>query len=272
MNKAGTVLTVMVLNKDPKNSVSTQFSLNGFTPSQVTSYTLSPKTPNEIVASKPHAWSSTVKVAPYTATLLVVSGSMAQLPGAEWDLNPDTTMLPANGKVTLSPKILSGTGTVTLGTPQFDNGITVTVTQGIVKAGQNGSITVAGGKTPGFYHFSVPSTDDSGVAQQQGGWIVVGNPSASLAKQGDKQKGGVGTQLNLSAILKPGNSGGSAAGATILFTTDAGTLSTRLVTTDSSGNAPVVLTLPEQPGTVHVKAEGPYGLGHPVATFTETAQ
>ncbi len=272
VNSAGTTLTVMALNKDPHNSVSTQFALNGFKPGQVTSYTLSPKTPNQIVASKPHAWSSTVKVAPYTATLLVVSGSMQQLPSAEWDLNPDTTMLPANGKVTLSPKILSGGGTVTLGTPQFDSGITLTVTQGTLKSGQNGSITVAAGKTPGFYHFTVPSTDDSGVAQQQNGWILVGNPPASLAKQGDNQKGGTGTQLNLSVTLKPGRSGGSAPGATILFTTDAGSLSGRMVTTDASGNAPVVLTLPQNPGTVHVKAEGPFGLGHPAVTFTETAQ
>jgi hypothetical protein len=33
-----------------------------------------------------------------------------------------------------------------------------------------------------------------------------------------------------------------------------------------------VLTLPGQAGTVHVTAEGPFGLGHPVVTFTETVQ
>jgi hypothetical protein len=42
--------------------------------------------------------------------------------------------------------------------------------------------------------------------------------------------------------------------------------------TNSSGVAGVTLTLPSAPGTVTVTAEGPYGLGHPVATFTETAQ
>jgi hypothetical protein len=40
----------------------------------------------------------------------------------------------------------------------------------------------------------------------------------------------------------------------------------------SSGNAAVVLTLPGNAGTVHVTAEGPFGLGHPVVTFTETVQ
>jgi len=33
-----------------------------------------------------------------------------------------------------------------------------------------------------------------------------------------------------------------------------------------------VLTLPPNSGTVHVIAEGQFGLGHPVAKFTETAQ
>jgi hypothetical protein len=272
LNAAGTTMTVMVLNKNPGSAVSAQFALNGFTPGQVTTYTLSPKTPNQIVASSPKKWSSTMKFAPYTATVLVVTGSMAQLPGAEWDLNPDTTMVAANRTVALSPKILSGSGTVTLGTPQSDSGITVTVTQGTLTSSQNGSIQVAAGKTPGFYHFTVPSTDNSGVAQQQSGWILVGNPSASLAKQGDHQKGATGSQLNLSVTLNPGKSGGSAAGATILFSTDAGSLSSRMVVTDGSGDAPVVLTLPQNPGTVHVTAEGPFGLGHPAVTFTETAQ
>jgi len=272
MNSNSTILTLMVLNKDPQKTVTTHFAVKGFKPTQVTRYTLSPKTPTKIVASSPEAWSSTMKFAPYTATLLVVSGSMAQLPSAEWDLNPDTTMLAASGTVMLRPKIVSGSGTVTLGTPQSDNGITVVVKQRTVTNSQDGSIAVTAGKTPGFYRFTVPSTDNANVAQQQGGWIIVGNPAAMLSKQGDNQKGPPGGQLNLSVTLHPGKSGGSAPGATILFTTDAGSLSNRLVTTDSSGNAPVVLTLPSNPGTVHVTAEAPFGLGHAVAKFTETAE
>jgi hypothetical protein len=58
----------------------------------------------------------------------------------------------------------------------------------------------------------------------------------------------------------------------VLFTASAGTLSSRTVTTNSSGTAAVVLTLPPNAGAVQVTAEGPYGLGHPVVTFTETAQ
>ncbi len=271
LNSAGSTLTAVVLNKDPANTAQVQFTVHGFTPSQVTTYTLSSANPTQIVPSSPQSWNPTMSFAPYSATLLVVSGS-AQVPGAEWDLNPDTTMLAAGGQVVLSPRVISGSATVTLGTPQSDSGITVTVTQPTLRVGQNGSITVTAGSTPGFYHFSVPSTDNAGIAQQQGGWILVGNPPASLAKTGDNQQGRRGTQLNLSVTLNPGQSGGSAAGGTILFTSSAGTLSQRTVVTDSSGSAPVVLTLPSSPGTVHVTAEGQYGLGHPVATFTETSQ
>jgi Glycoside hydrolase family 44 len=272
LDPTGTTLTLMVINKSPHASVQSQFTVNGFTPKRVTAYTLSSKSPTKIVASSPRAWASTRTFAPYTATLLVVSGSMPQTPSADWDLNPDTIMIPARGATTLQPKIVSGSGTVTLGTPQSDTGITLVVTQPTVTSNQNGSITVTAGSAPGFYHFSVPSTDNAGVAQTQSGWIVVGNPPATFTKTGDHQKGARGSQLNLSVLLNANRSGGGAAGGTVLFTTDSGTLSNRIVNTDSSGNAPVVLTLPANPGTVHVTAEGQFGLGHPVAKFTETSQ
>ncbi len=210
--------------------------------------------------------------APYSATLMVVTGSMAKLPAVEWDLNPDTTMVPAGGAVALAPKIVSGSGTVTLGTPTFDTGIKVAVTQGTITSSQNGAITVTAGTKPGFYHYAVPGTDNSGAAQDQSGWIVVGNPPATFTKQGDGQQGSPGATLNLSVTLNPGSSGGSAAGATVLFTASAGTLSNRMVTTDASGNAAVALTLPQSAGTVQVTAEGPYGLGHPAVVFTETVE
>ncbi len=41
-------------------------------------------------------------------------------------------------------------------------------------------------------------------------------------------------------------------------------------TSGGPGGGGVTLTLLASAGTVHVTAEGPYGLGHPVATFTET--
>jgi hypothetical protein len=271
LGSTGKTLMMVVLNKDPANTMHVTFALNGFTPAHFTSYTLASTNPTKIVASAATPWSSALNFAPYSATLLVVTGT-ATLPGAEWDLNPDTTMVAAGKKVNLQPKIRSGTATVTLGTPQSDSGITVAVMQPSITATQRGSITVTAGTTPGFFHYSVPSTDGTGAAQEQGGWILVGNPSATLAKTGDNQKGAAGGQLNLSVTLGPGQSGGSAAGGTILFTASAGSLSSRIVTTDSSGKAAVVLTLPATAGAVHVTAEGQYGLGHPVVTFTETAQ
>lgn len=161
---------------------------------------------------------------------------------------------------------------MTLGTPQSDSGISVAVTNDTLTPGQPGLIAVTAGSTPGFYHYVVPGTDSSGVAQQQSGWILVGNPPATLTKTGDNQSGPPGGKLNLSVTLNPGQSGGSAAGGTIFFTASAGSLSSRIITTDSSGNAAVVLTLPATAETVHVTAEGQYGLGHPEVTFTETAK
>jgi len=271
LNATGTALTMLVLNKDPSNADQVQFSFNGFTPAQVTSYTLSSANPTQIVASTTAAWPSSMSFAPYSATLLVITGT-TQTPGAEWDLNPDTTMVAAGGKVVLHPKITSGAATVTLGTPTADSGIGVVVTQPSVSKGHNGAIAVTAGSMPGFYHYSVPSTDTNGVAQHQGGWILVGNPPATLTKTGDKQKAKAGTPITLSVTLNPGQSGGSASGATVFFTSNAGTLSSRIVTTDSTGTASVTLTLPATARTVQVTAEGQYALGHPSVTFTETAQ
>jgi Glycoside hydrolase family 44 len=271
LNSTGNTLTLLVLNKDPANTDQVQFTFNGFTPQQVTSYTLSSANPTQIVASTITPWSSSMNFAPYSATLLVITGT-AQLPGAEWDLNPDTTMVAAGSKVTLLPKITSGTATVSLGAPTADSGISVAVSQPTLSKGHSGKITVTAGSTPGFYHYSVPSTDTNGVAQQQGGYILVGNPPASFTMTGNKQKGAAGSQLTLSVTLNPGSSGGSASGATVFFTTTAGTLSSRIVDTDSTGKASVALTLPSKAETVHVTAEGQYALGHPSVTFTETAQ
>jgi hypothetical protein len=271
LNSSGTTLTVVVLNKDPSNSDQVQFTLDGFTPSQVTSYTLASTNPTQIAASRASAWPFSMSFAPYSATLLVVTGT-AQAPGAEWDMNPDTTMVASGKKVILHPKITSGTATVTLGTPTADTGVSAVVTQASVSKGHDGSITVTGGSTPGFFHYSVPSTDSSGIAQQQGGWILVGNPSATLAKTGDNQTAKAGSNLTLSVTLNPAQSGGSASGATVFFTATAGTLSSRIVTTDSTGKASVILTLPLTAQKVQVTAEGPYALGHPQVTFTETAQ
>ena len=280
LDATGKTLTVMVLNKDPKNAVTAQFTTNGFTPSSVATYTLAVTAQTTIAKATP-AWSSTMTFAPYTATLLVITGSTASTPASEWDLNPDTTMVPAGGTVTLAPKITHGTASVSLGSAQSDTGITVTVGQGSLTTSQNGGITVVAGNTPGFYHFTVQGSD-SGATQTQRGWIVVGNPAATLAKtSGDLQTGSPGSTLPnpLTVTLTPGLSRGTNTGASILFTTSAGTLtygtsngSKVIAVTNSSGVASVTLTLPSTAEAVTVTAEGPNGLGHPIAKFTETSQ
>ena len=281
LDSTGKTLTMMVLNKDPKNSVTAQLTTNGFTPSSVVTYTLAATAPTTIAKATP-AWSSTMTFAPYTATLLVITGTTASTPASEWDLNPDTVMVAAGGTVTLQPTITSRTANVSLGSAQSDNGITVTVTQGNLTTAQNGTITVVAGNTAGFYHYTVQGTD-SGATQTQGGWIVVGNPAATLAKTGgDGQTGAKGTTLPtpLTVTLTPGQSRGTNTGASILFTTSAGSLSNGttsgskvIAVTNSSGVASVTLTLPSTAEGVTVTAEGPYGLGHPLApAFTETSQ
>lgn len=280
LNSTGTAMTLLVLNKDPQNSANVTFTLTGFTPSSVTTYTLAATLPTTITASAASAWSSTMNFAPYTATLLVISGTQAATPAAEWDLNPDTTMVAAGGTVTLQPKIVNGTANVTLGSTTSDNGITVTVTQGSVTTTQNGTITVVAGNTPGFYHYTVQGID-SGATQTQGGYIVVGNPAATFSTTtGSGQTGAAGSllPLPLTVTLSPGSSGGTNTGASVLFSTNNGTLSNGttsgpkvIAVTNSSGVASVTLTLGAA-GPVNVTAEGPYGLGHPTANFTGTSQ
>lgn len=293
-SQSGNSMTVMVLNKDPNNAAQTSFSFYGFNPTQVTTYTLSQSSPNSIVAGAAQAWSSPMTFQPYTATLLVISGTSTP-PASEWDLNPDTTMVAAGGSVTLAPTLLSGSTAVTLNSAAFDSydgapacSGGASVSNGTVASGSPGSITLTAPASAGFCHFSVTASDGT----TQGGWLVVGNPAATIGKTGgDGQTGTHGTTLpvNLSVTLTPGSSGGTAAGASVLFTITSatgGSLANVLVgsektftgnkviaVTNSSGVASVTLTLPATTGPVTVHAEGPYGLGHPVvpADFNETA-
>ena len=286
LNSTGTAMTLLVLNKDPQNSANVSFTLTGFTPSGVTTYTLSSTAPTAITTASP-AWSSSMTFAPYSATLLVIGGTMASTPASEWDLNPDTTMVAAGGTVSLQPKITSGVTNVTMESGVFDSfegstacGGTIALTTATITPTLPGAITVTAGSTPSFCHFSVTASDGT-VTQTQGGWIVVGNPAATLAvTSGNTHTGSPGSVLPtpLTVTLSPGSSGGTNTGASVLFSTNSGTLSNGttsgpkvIAVTNSSGVASVTLTLGAA-GTVNVTAEGQYGLGHPVANFTETSQ
>ncbi len=300
VNSAGTQMTVMVVNKDPQNTAQVQFGLTGFTASSVVSYTTASTAPGTITASGSSAWTPSISFAPYSATLLVITGSTSTQPASEWDLNPDTIGVPAGGSVTLSPKIISGTTNVTLSSAAFDSfegasacSGTITLTSSTITPTEPGTITIAAPNTPVFCHFSVTGTDGT-ATQTQGGWIVVGAPAAVLANtSGNNQNASAGSALPLplTVTLTPDPSGGLASGACILFTASAGSLSTApdttslctnvanlntgssiIAVTNSSGVASVTLTLPSTAGSVTVTAEGPYGLGHPLApAFSETA-
>jgi hypothetical protein len=288
LDSTGKVLTVMVLNKDPQNSAQLAFALSGFNATSFVSYKLASTAPTTITASSSQSWSATQTFAPYSATLLVITGNLVNTPSSDWDLNPDTIMLPASGTVTLQPKVTSGSANVTLSSAVFDDfegasscSGNLHLTNPVITASQPGTITVDAPSTPGFCHFTVTGSDGT-VTQTEGGWIFVGNPPAGLADTaGNGQTSAVGTTLPqaLTVTLTPGQSGGTASGASILFSTSAGTLSDGttsgakvIAVTNSSGVASVTLTLPATARTVEVQAQAPYALGNAVANFTETAQ
>ena len=294
----GAAMEMIVINKDPSNTAQVTFALNHFSPTTYSTYTLSQSSPNSIVAGSSQSWSATQSFPPYTATLLVIAGTVPNAPAAEWELNPDTIQVPAGGSTTLAPRILSGSGTVTLGSAQFDagsscsqNGGSLNITTAQITAAAHGAIAVSAGNLSGFCHFTVTAQDSSGVSQTQSGWIVVGNPPATLTNNTAMSSRAPGTTVSLSVTLNPGYSvsspacgtppcgPGFAAGASVLFTVDGGALSAgaypatagskQIATANGSGVASVQLTLPAS-GVVHVTAEGPYALGHPVLQFTET--
>ncbi len=284
LNASGTTLFIMVINKDPNNNAQTTFNLDGFSATTYTAYTLTSTSSSAIAASGSQTWSGTQTFAPYSITLLVVTGAESSPPAAEWYLNPDDLMIPASGTATLHPAIVSGAANVTLTSAVFDayegapacSG-TLTLTNAAVTPTEPATITVNAGSTSGFCHYTVTGSD-SAATQTEGGWMVVGKPPATLTQTGNNQSGAPGSTLTLSVTLNPGQSGGSATGAGILFTTSAGTLSNGTIsgssviaTTNSSGVASVTLTLPATAGNVTVTAQDQFALGGASATFTETA-
>ena len=288
LNSAGTTLTVMVINRDPSNTANVTFNLENFSASTYKTYTLSSTASSSIAAASSAAWTATQSFAPYSITLLVISGSQNSRPATEWYLNPDDIMVPASGSTTIKPTISSGSTNVTLSSVVFDayegasacSGVSGTINTATVTTSTPGSITLTGGTTAGFCHFTVTGSDGT-ASQTKGGWLIVGNPAASLTiASGNSQTATAGTTLStaLSVTLSAGSSGGSKSGANILFTTSAGTLTygtttgtSVIATTDSSGDASVTLTLPSAKGAVTVTATGQFALGSPTASFTETA-
>lgn len=287
LDAAGTTMTVMVLNKDPDNTANVTFNLNGFTASSYKAYSLVSTNPGAITAAAMAPWTATQSFAPYSVTLLVISGTETSKPASEWSLNPDDLMVSASGTATLHPALGSGTAAVTLTSAVFDafEGASacsgsLALTNPAITPGTPGTVTVTAGSTPGFCHYTVTGSDGT-TQQTQGGWIVVGKPAGTLAVSGgNNQTGTAGTALAqpLMVTFAVGQSGASAKGAAILFTTTAGTLSNGstsgksvIATTDSAGVASVTLTLPASKGPVTVTAQDQVAVGGTTVSFTETA-
>jgi hypothetical protein len=287
LNPTGTAMSIMVLNKDPKSTAQVTFNVSGFAASTYRAYTLASTAPGKITPTASAAWKSTQSFPAYSATLLVIAGNETSRPVSEWYVNPDDLMIPASGTAALHPTIRSGSATVTVHSAIFDSyegaaacGGSLVLTNSTVTPAKPGTITVNAGSTPAFCHYTVTGTDGT-ATQKQGGWIIVGHPAATLSSSGNSQSGTVGTVLPkaLTVTLFPGQSGGSAVGAGILFSTSAGTLTygttsgtSVIAKTNSSGIASVTLKLPSTKGTVTVTAQSPFALGGASVTFTETAK
>jgi hypothetical protein len=287
LDATGTTMTIMVLNKDPNNTANVTFSLNGFNASTYSAYSVGSTSPGAITAAASTAWSPTQSFAPYTITLLVVSGTQPSKPAAEWYLNPDDLMISASGNGILNPRIISGTTPVTLTSAVFDafEGATAcagsfTLTNPAITPATPATITVNPGSTTGFCHYTLTGNDGT-TTQTEGGWIVVGESAASLTLQsGNNQSGSAGAALAqpLTVTLSSVPSGFTAGAAGILFTTSAGTLSTGsasgtsvIAQTNAAGIASVTLTLPSSEQAVTVTAQDQFALGGALVTFTETA-
>ncbi len=271
-NPVGTSMTLMVVNKDPVNQAQVSFNTAGFQPTQMKSYTLSSLKPTTIVPSASKAWTATQTFAPYSATLIVASGSTTLKPTVEWDLNPDTLAAPASSSVTIAPAITAGTGTFKLASVSATAGLVISLTKPNLTATTPGLVTIRTPSAPGLYQFTIAGTDSGNLVQSKQGWLLVGNPAASLTKTGDNQVAGQGKQISLTTTFVPGTSGASAGNASILFSTSAGVLSSRVVRTNSSGAATVTLTLPSVSGKVTITAQAPIPWGGARAVFTATAQ
>lgn len=287
LDASGTTMTILVLNKDPDNSANVAFNLNGFSASSYTAYTLASTNPGAITASASQAWGASQTFAPYSITLLVVSGTQQAQPASEWYLNPDDLMIPASGTGVLNPKVAAGTAPVTLTSAVFDSyegaaacSGSLTLTNAIITPATPATITVNPGSAPGFCHYTVTGSD--GVSTQtEGGWIIVGKPAGTLTiASGNNQSASAGLALPqpLTVTLNPGSSGLTNSGAGILFSTSAGTLSNGttsgsavIATTNSSGAASVTLTLPATAGTVTITAQDQFALGGASVKFNATA-
>jgi len=83
----------MVLNEEPANTAQATFNLNGFSPSTYIAYTCRrrPRHPSWLPV---RGLERDAELAPYSVTLLVLTGTESTKPASEWYLNRTTSWFP----------------------------------------------------------------------------------------------------------------------------------------------------------------------------------
>ena len=177
----GKRLTVMAINKDPKQSVTAKLDLVGFRPTAMAAYQRSggDKT---ITATPAAASPGTYTFKPYSQTLLVFDGR-AEKGTADWSVTPDALMMLPGEHAVLRVQTADKKG-VTITNVEAAPGVTMTAKQKQAARGRFAALDVDAGTNPGFYHFTVTGKTAAGHAETQSGWIVIGAPGSLPAKQG----------------------------------------------------------------------------------------
>jgi hypothetical protein len=176
----------MVINKDPKNSVTAKLDLEGFTPESVNEFSRArdEKVITALPQAKPAA-SYTFK--PYSQTLLVFQGNAAS-GAADWSIDRDSLMMITGSKAVLNINADGEPGGIEIASVKAPAEVKMTIREPKVAPGRPGSIEVTAGDKPGFYRFTVTGKTASGRTGTQSGWIVVGLPGSLPTTHAEPQK------------------------------------------------------------------------------------
>ena len=229
------MLTIMVLNKDPANSAQVTFTTTGFTPTNMNDLHFV-----AIVAFVNCGWIVESVVVDHDIRALyrdfdggqrqhgqhsglgMGPGSGHDDGGGEWNQHAASDLITGAANVALSAAAFDSFE----GAPACTGG-TITLTTPLITTGAQGEITVNAGSTPGFCHFTV--TGDARHGNPDRRWMDRGGQPGGDSGQngGDGQTGSKGAALPtpLAVTLTPDPSGGKNAGASVLFTASAGSLS-----------------------------------------------
>jgi phosphatidylinositol glycan class B len=181
LSKDGKKLTVMAINKDPRNGVTAKLDLEGFTPESVNEFTRAGD--EKVITASPQAKpTASYTFKPYSQTLLVFQGNAAS-GAADWSIDRDSLMMVTGGKAVLNINADGERGGVEIASVKAPAEVTMTVRNSSVAPDKPGLIDVAAGDKPGFYRFTVTGKAASGRIQTQSGWIVVGLPGSLPATQ-----------------------------------------------------------------------------------------